>query len=178
MDTPRQPLIDTRALLGIIGVLLLAVGFFAGYFVGSSGRGNGSSTSVVADTREQQPTGGHTFNGVEVPPHDEQGHRKADVLLNGLACPCGQCSDALAECECDTAKEIRGVTAHLFTRGQSAPMVASQLEQHFGVRVSPAALAALAEPGQPSDGQASSGSSTSSSSVGLDVADILSREGS
>lgn len=131
--------IDPRVLLGLVGVLLLTVGFAFGYIVGSSGPSpavaNASTAPVQRASTGQTSASGHTFNGVETPPHDEAGHNKANALLAGQMCPCGGCDDLLLECSCDLATEIRGVTAHLFSRGQSASSVAQQVNEHYGLAV-------------------------------------------
>ena len=132
-DVQNKP-IDSRVLLGLVGLLLLAVGFAFGYIVGSSGP---RDAVAVAEDHEDAATG-HTFNGVETPPHDEAGHKKATALLSGQPCPCGGCDDVLLECACDVATEIRGVTAHLFSRGQSAESVAQQIGQHYGLQLAAA----------------------------------------
>ena len=148
----NQPAIDQRVLLGFTGLLLVVVGFGMGYYVGQgtqppSQRASLAEKSAAGSTgiagEQTQGRGRHTFQGVESPPHNDDAHEPANTLLAGLDCPCGDCNDELLACQCDVAQEIRGVALHLFTRGQDGASVAAQMQEHYGIQVPKAALAAL-----------------------------------
>lgn len=140
----------------VLGGVLLAAGFVAGFFAGreslrhesgttvaASGRhagvdvgaGGGPMTSGAMSPASVPERSGHTFTGeINAPPHGEAGHALAQKLLAGATCPCGGCDHmVLLECGCDTAREIEGLAAHLLERGKSSTEVFAQLNQHFGL---------------------------------------------
>ena len=157
--------------LAVIGGVLLLSGFGAGFFAGrESLRQSGTAPAVAGhaeadphaghDHAATEPAGpmgeasmparkGHTFTGeINAPPHGPEGHKLAQSLLAGAACPCGGCQGMmLLECGCDMAREVEGLAAHLLERGKPTAEVLAQLSEHYG----------LASSGSTTPGTASSG---------------------
>lgn len=149
-----------------VGVLVLAVGFVAGYLVGSDGshgaptplaapfaNANAPTSAGLAPAVVPPPHKGHTFTGdVQVPPHSEDAHQLADTLVANVTCPCGGCEKMkIGVCQCDTAKEVAGFAAHLLERGKRGDEVLTQLTPRYGLVLDEAVLAqartlALADP--------------------------------
>ena len=165
---PPAPPAGANRLLGV-GVAVLAVGFVAGYLVGSDGSHSAptpaaapfagasqpamASSAGLAPAVVPPPHKGHTFTGdVQVPPHSEAAHQLADTLVANVTCPCGGCEKMkIGVCQCDTAKEVAGFAAHLLERGKRGDEVLTQLTPRYGLVLDEAVLAqaqtlALADP--------------------------------
>lgn len=172
---PPAPPTGANRLLGV-GVAFLAVGFVAGYLVGSDGSHGApppvaapfansnapfaaagqpamASSAGLAPAVVPPPHKGHTFTGdVQVPPHSEDAHQLADTLVANVTCPCGGCEKMkIGVCQCDTAKEVAGFAAHLLERGKRGDEVLTQLTPRYGLVLDEAVLAqartlALADP--------------------------------
>ena len=157
--SPRD---GNRILFGAIAIL--AGGFVAGYLVGSDSANRAAPSPPMAPMLAQNapfaasapskggdlapavlppPHKGHTFTGdVNVPPHSEEAHQLADVLLRDVTCPCGGCDKMkLGVCQCDTAKEVGGFAAHLLERGKRGDEVLSALAPRYGLELDAPLLA-------------------------------------
>lgn len=160
-DDEREPLPRAGNPMLFMGAALVAAGFVAGYLVGKDAAtrtplaqsmanapflqqpqaqestppagGSGSLAPAVLPP----PHKGHTFTGnVDVPPHSEQAHQLADVLLRDVTCPCGGCDHmTLGTCTCDTAKEVGGFAAHLLERGKRGDEVLTALAPRYGLDI-------------------------------------------
>lgn len=160
MATRTPPPAPRNATLAV-GVAALVVGFVAGTLVGRESARAPAATAPAAhggqaghahDHAGDAPAGahgvtrGHTFTGdVATPPHGPAGHDLAGQVLSGVTCPCGGCGGMdLAVCECDVAKELHGVVAHLLERGTAGDAVLRDLEGHYGLVLTPETLARAA----------------------------------
>lgn len=57
---------------------------------------------------------------------------EAESLFASLNCLCGTCNDTLAECDCGTARQMKGYVDSLAETGASKPEVMDKLVEKYG----------------------------------------------